>query len=508
MADGLVIVNAVMADVDMDGRMDVVLSGQKNPTWRNDKELTTQVFFGNGLDALYASDAKFSSLNPHPTIVDLHGTMLPSFLVNTDEHSVATFAFNASSNSFSGNPANLTADGLSIDCQIAHPHSNAFLDFNGDCLADLFLMCVDSHGSHSFQIWVNGKSNGFRLALKGDLPDNVGQISFADMDSDGAIDMVFPVCTSKECTIHIAFNQQMPLCTELLLRNCRDPHNLCVADDGFKFDLTPGSLRFASYPLSVLLPGQMLLTSDYSFAGVLPNALRIGDYNNDGYPDLMLVTISVSTGEDSLQLLRSDACRSFTPISHGLDWKQMHPSSTLMGAAFMDIDHDGELDMFLVVRLKDQSLLTLMFVNGFYNDAFFLKSIVLNGVCSQWCPDVNKSISRKVLFNCLVIFNSLDCCIIYIALWRKLRWQLLQVYSPRYDWKASSCPSSPTAPIRIPINAHPIRPLRPRPHKQLHRRPICRRNKTQTKTCCNIPRRDSQLTACHFALRARRDGVT
>jgi hypothetical protein len=37
--------------------------------------------------------------------------------------------------------------------RLAHPHSNAFIDFNGDCIADLFLTTVDSSGYSWYEIY-------------------------------------------------------------------------------------------------------------------------------------------------------------------------------------------------------------------------------------------------------------------------------------------------------------------------------------------------------------------
>lgn len=193
--------------------------------------------------------------------------------------------------------ADPSLDIANFNCQFPNPHSNAFIDLDGDCLAgkgdsrqgvtgewqlkygfpslDLFLVCQDSQDSSrlTYQIWINSKSAGFKLSQTGSLPPGAGQISFADMgmlsfhtdvcdvvgaddlpavlwpasDRDGTIDMVFPTCTSQGCAINIAYNQQMPLCTATSgfslsntpeTRRCRDAENLCVADPDFSFNLS------------------------------------------------------------------------------------------------------------------------------------------------------------------------------------------------------------------------------------------------------------------------------
>ena len=45
----------------------------------------------------------------------------------------------------------------------AAPHSNAFIDFNGDCAADLFITSVDEQNNLYFEIWLRGPYSLFYL---------------------------------------------------------------------------------------------------------------------------------------------------------------------------------------------------------------------------------------------------------------------------------------------------------------------------------------------------------
>lgn len=157
-------------------------------------------------------------------------------------------------------------------CNLVNPHSNAIVDLDGDCLAgigavssfnftltriaDVFLVCDDGNGGKTYQIWINKKDQGFLLSQEGALPSGTQAISFADIDRDGTIDLVFPTCSrvsqstglGSDCYINIAFNQQLDLCASTTVsgmknnvRVCRPPTNLCVADPNFKFDLTDSS---------------------------------------------------------------------------------------------------------------------------------------------------------------------------------------------------------------------------------------------------------------------------
>lgn len=67
-------------------------------------------------------------------------------------------------------------------CTLSNPHSNAAIDLNGDCLADLFLVCDDGKsGDKYFQIWVNNKASGYSFAQRGRLPRGVQSITFGDI---------------------------------------------------------------------------------------------------------------------------------------------------------------------------------------------------------------------------------------------------------------------------------------------------------------------------------------
>lgn len=85
-------------------------------------------------------------------------------------------------------------------CAISNPHSNAVIDFDGDCLAglslspfsitsiqttrpDVFLTCDDGEGRKTYQIWINEKEKGFFPSQEGTLPNGTQAISFADIGS-------------------------------------------------------------------------------------------------------------------------------------------------------------------------------------------------------------------------------------------------------------------------------------------------------------------------------------
>ncbi|KAJ3731690.1 hypothetical protein DFJ43DRAFT_1132384 [Lentinula guzmanii] len=298
-------------------------------------------------------------------------------------------------------------------CTISNPHSNAVVDLDGDCLADVFLVCDNGNGMKYFQIWINNKEDGFSLAHQGSLPSGVQSITFADIDRDGTIDMVFTTCNSvssssgvgSDCYINIAFNQQLPLCATAQpaftkgVRTCRPPDNLCVADPNFKFEFSGKPDVFVRFPITSLFPdgtAPSLLVQDTTFSPSIPIALTLGDANLDGFPDMLLV-VSTSQGRTP-KLVYSIPCargkagcdqdgngeRGWQVATKGVE--TLDAVQDARGVSFVDMDEDGTLDL-MVHRTGDSGKGNVLLIqNNFYYDAFFLKAIVLNGACNNgWC---------------------------------------------------------------------------------------------------------------------------
>ncbi|KAK9767766.1 hypothetical protein K7432_002149 [Basidiobolus ranarum] len=404
-ADGFIITNAVTGDFNYDGKLDVLLMGQKNPA--KDEDLLMRLYLGNGENEFSQSYTTLPSATlAQPIALDYDGNMRTDLIGYPSDKPTQLSIWK---NTVTNDPAKLfevipfTPAGGQV-CKISNPHSNAFIDLDGDCLADLFVTCKDTDsGPTLFQVWTNNKNGQFKLGQQGTLPDGAGPVSFADMDGDGTMDMIFPVCPNgADCTIHIVYNQQKPLCNKSNQSNCRKVGELCQSDANFKFDLdtsdnNSGHVVVAVKDIGITDP---IMTRDGDFNGILPVPLRIGDYNLDGHPDILLVT-SQGKGASQLHLLQNEPCnskhcpqaainanrRTLIAVSSGLD--DLNKITNPKAGAFFDIDEDGTLD-FLVLSSSNSdnhlaSRSASFLYNNFFNDAFFMKTLVLNGVCPSWC---------------------------------------------------------------------------------------------------------------------------
>ncbi|KAI9596507.1 hypothetical protein BDF19DRAFT_437639 [Syncephalis fuscata] len=416
--NGFVIENVIPGDFNYDGTLDVLVMGRKEvPKEDNGQgELLMRVYLGNGrdhFDSNYITVPSSTAIQPIPFdfVGDMRIHLLGYPSTNADTLSV-----------WKNRPIPVGQNTTELFdivkmpqsdkfCKLAHPHSGAFIDLNGDCLADLFVTCEDkSTDSPTYQIWINHKSDGFQLARNGTLPKGAGPVSFADIDGDGSMDMVVPSCNDKQenCYIHILYNQQERLCGyDDQTVSCRPLDALCRADNKFQFiDPTKATNTTAYTKISVprLLNGAQLLLKDTEFQGSFPIPIRTGDINQDGYPDLLLL-IRQGDGHTRARILTSMPCtddtctaeqvqasrRSFQLLEHGAD--ALDQLENVRSAAFFDFSDDGTLDILALSKsdtsnnrnnMANRQITTLQ--NNFFNDAFFLKTLVLNGVCAGHCP--------------------------------------------------------------------------------------------------------------------------
>ncbi|CDU23256.1 uncharacterized protein SPSC_01885 [Sporisorium scitamineum] len=476
------ITNVVAADVNYDGRLDLLVMSQS--TSASSKQLLMDVFLGradgSGFESIPLSVP--SSTLAQPVTIDASGDMQMD-LLGIPLSDAAAPAKDASElkiwrNLLVGSSNNTTAafdivDAPLLDatkapaCQLANPHSSAFVDLNGDCLADLFLVCSEDSFLSSkltYQIWTavkpnsKGEGSGFKLASTGELPPGTGALSFGDIDRDGTIDVIFPTCdrSGDKCFINVAFNRQIPLCSPRIdgffgggpgygslstgKKNanasssnaatkrkpdpqCREAEDLCVADDNFRINFSIGKDNggLLRVPVDKLTGDSRILLNDALAPSLLslPNSLHLGDYNKDGYPDLVLITIpdkfasggrnSVrGDGETRVHILRNLECgkvpasekaglgcspdrpegRTFIKVTAGANAIEL--LRDVRSASWLDIDEDGTLDLLLQRTPStsdgmDSGRRVTFIQNNYFHDSFFLKALTLNGACQGLC---------------------------------------------------------------------------------------------------------------------------
>jgi integrin alpha FG-GAP repeat containing protein 1 len=221
------LLNAATVDINYDGYLDLIACIKTDSGFRND------IYLGNS--SALVLDGSFDTTRIQSFILDLDGKMQGNILAypQNDTNRVNSWSYKSQPNGqryLAQSSTNMTL------CQFSTPHSNSFIDLDGDCIADVFLTCESPNKKPLYQIWLNKGSQGFVLHGEFDGILGAGPITFADMDSDGTLDMVFYTCVRSHCSLNIVYNRQIPICSDSESSKCRPRNNLCISDPNFTFD--------------------------------------------------------------------------------------------------------------------------------------------------------------------------------------------------------------------------------------------------------------------------------
>ncbi|XP_068267661.1 T-cell immunomodulatory protein isoform X2 [Nyctibius grandis] len=330
------ITSVVPGDYDGDSQMDVLLTTRAQNHGRD--ELSVFIFWG------------------HNQTLDLnHKTML-----NKTFHDEPLVMEN-----LSWHPA------LETQTKMYIPHSHAFIDLNNDFTADLFLTTSSNPENIQFETWVNKDGNFSKPGESKKKPSGVkvvGQSVFADFDGDGQSEHLLPVCEDKTCQKSAIYLTKLGLDQWIpVLQDFRNKDTLW----GFVPYQNDTSSTEVSFPIT----------------------LHIGDYNMDGYPDALAILKNTSGSNQQAFLLENVPCNNVSCKSVRRMFKVFWELSDLnqikdaVVATFFDIYEDGILDIIVLSKgysNKDFAIHTLK--NNFEADAYFVKVIVLSGLCSNDCP--------------------------------------------------------------------------------------------------------------------------
>uniref|UniRef100_A0A8C7Y2N3 Integrin alpha FG-GAP repeat containing 1 n=1 Tax=Oryzias sinensis TaxID=183150 RepID=A0A8C7Y2N3_9TELE len=336
--------NVVPGDYDGDSQMDVLLTAQI----KTDKT-TVFIFWGNNqtLDTTGWLTLN-KTFTDQPLIMDFNGDMMPDvFGVTSPPLTEVCFLSNRWHNA------------LSSPVKMRIPHSNAFIDLNKDFTADLFLTTEVA----TFETWIN-KVKSFLLIKKCVNYFNLLNAAhklFHDY-GDGYQDHLLPGCVDESC-------QQ----SAIYLSKSASKEWLPVLSDFKQKDTLWG-----------FVPGKPSQ----------PLVLHIGDYNLDGFPDALAILRNISGSGQRAFLLENVPCTGPGCSSVGrtfhIHWDQsdLGAIQNAVMATFFDIYEDGILDMLVLSHADGQTDSTIHALkNNFEADAYFVKVMVLSGLCFNDCNE-------------------------------------------------------------------------------------------------------------------------
>ncbi|XP_077479037.1 T-cell immunomodulatory protein [Stigmatopora argus] len=344
-----ILTSVVPGDYDGDSQMDALLTAQINPM-----ASSVFIFWGDNNTLDTTGWVKLNkTFRDQPLVMDFNGDMIPD-IFGVTEQSTTEFCSLIERDV-------VCQSALSSPINMRIPHANAFIDLNKDLTADLFLTTEGP----KFETWISKGGNFSRATVLPESPPHsiVGQSSFADFDGDGYQDHLLPVCLDNTCqrsAIYLAKSGSQEWVSVL-----SDFHQSETV-----WSFVPGK---PSQPLS----------------------LHIGDYNLDGFPDALVILRNTSGSAQQAFLLENIPCSSSTPSCQSvgrmfrIHWEQSDlgaiPNATM--ATFFDIYEDGILDMLVVNQVEGKrELLIHALKNNFEADAYFVKVMVLSGLCGNSCP--------------------------------------------------------------------------------------------------------------------------
>nr|CCC95742.1 unnamed protein product [Trypanosoma congolense IL3000] len=289
------IVSTVVADMNRDGALDILVQGEKGTLYfvdgnhRNSSASKIDV----GVNLSYDSSV------PQISVVNVKGNCgFPDIaLVETDGSLVVLSATTETSNGLAcigeGIPTFVRTVLVEGDRGVREvvPLSIMSEDIDGDCVADL-LYVIHDIGANSLQVFAYfPRSAKHQLLMKLSNANQYGYPSAADMNGDGAPDIVFPLCRTKKDSTTFGVCSQfdgIAIFYNNLMKTPPCRTDVCCTGHPFGFSESPSAEFFLQDSANCGLH----VGSDFPL--FMPNSkespliLRPGDSSRNGYTDLLV----------------------------------------------------------------------------------------------------------------------------------------------------------------------------------------------------------------------------
>lgn len=347
--DKLWIKSIVPGDFDGNGAMDLLLvSFDKSSKlyevfvlWGSPKNMTLDC----GLE-----EEPLLQLKGQPLVMDMNGDMIPD-LFGEDQFGNRTFWMFRPQEHPAVRVPPLAVPMIDPDPKmplpkLEHPSSHAFIDLDGDLAADLW---VTAEGQ--YEVWTTFNGD-YKLNRTIDIPKGlkfVGQTSFADLNLDGFIEAVIPACNDLKCkTSYLAI-----------------------------YDFTKSSWKLLDVEFADKAGNAWTFPSDsqtYRFLDTV--TLRVGDFNLDGYPDILVTLQDSSSLKHRVILMENVKCAESScnyPRKFVNQWDLFKDFGETVMGTFCDFQEDGTLDVLLVQKADDGKYYVNVYKDAVEYDAVFVK---------------------------------------------------------------------------------------------------------------------------------------
>ncbi|KAI1287932.1 T-cell immunomodulatory protein [Halotydeus destructor] len=315
---------------------------------------------------------KLDTMKSEPLLLDFDGDMISDILAEglDGKRYIWNFKFNGS----------YTKKEVFGEGGISSPNSNAFVDLNSDAVPDVYIS-----GTEHMEFWLMQNKTWALAPVRDPYPSSdkypvLGQSTFVDINADGKVEHVMPVCLDSNCakSAIMAFQDYKWI-------QITKPEDFVLQDN-----------LNSSQTFSFVKPAKL---GQFTF----PMTLRTADIDGDGYPDFVALMVSSRTKAETVVVLRNvadDSTANLLKRTFKTYWSIVTPDSRRpVIASFFDLHEDGKPDILIgtvdnAADLKSEKTWRVKAVkNTQMEDATFLKVMVASGLCYDDCASVEGSSS-------------------------------------------------------------------------------------------------------------------
>jgi hypothetical protein len=336
-------------DYNNDGFLDLLFTGLPGDD-QNNEEAISQVYKNNG-DGTFSPQSTIELTSVYKSSVDWgdydNDGLLDILLTGTTEN----FYTGAISKVYRNNGDNTFTEQTGISLPGVHKGTARWVDFDNNGTLDILLAGQSTNGNSVFTIYKN-TNNGFIEHPTNLIPFSNGKFDLGDFNNDGFTDILMSgldYSGNKLTTIYK--NNGDETFTRLSTLNLTSLNWSSVAwgdydNDGFLDILLSGTSDGWTATTKIFKNnGNETFTEQASISllGVNMGSVAWGDYNNDGFSDIIINgTIRSACVGGFTKVYKNTGTGSFVEATD-----VPLPGLTYASSAWGDYDNDGDLDLFI-----------------------------------------------------------------------------------------------------------------------------------------------------------------